>query len=212
MQQSAPRFLSRLFMVTAPSGAGKSSLVRALLNLDPSIRLSVSFTTRAPRPGEVDGREYNFTTIDDFEKKIAAGEFLEYAHVHGNYYGTSRVWIEEQLSQGRDVLLEIDWQGAAQVRKLFPEEVVDIFILPPSLKALEERLHGRGTDSEEVIARRLAGAHDEMVHAGEFAYIVVNDQFETALEDLRAITRTSRLAAKLQCARGAELFSALGIS
>ena len=201
MPQSAPRFLSRLFMVTAPSGAGKSSLVRALLNLDPSIRLSVSFTTRAPRPGEVDGREYNFTTIEDFEKKIAAGEFLEYAHVHGNYYGTSRIWIEEQLRQGRDVLLEIDWQGAAQVRKLFPEEVVD-----------EERLHGRGTDSEEVIARRLAGAHDEMVHAGEFAYIVVNDQFETALEDLRAITRTSRLAARLQCARGAELFTALGIS
>jgi guanylate kinase len=199
-------------MVTAPSGAGKSSLVHALLHKDPSIRLSVSFTTRAPRPGEVDGREYNFTTIEAFEKKIAAGEFLEYAHVHGNYYGTSRVWIEEQLAKGCDVLLEIDWQGAEQVRKMFPEEVVDIFILPPSMKALEERLHGRGTDSEEVIAKRLAGAHAEMVHAPEFAYIVVNDKFETALEEILSITRSSRLRSHLQRARSKELFSGLGIS
>ena len=202
MQQSSPRFLSRLFMVTAPSGAGKSSLVHALLQKDPSIRLSVSFTTRAPRPGEVDGREYNFTT----------SEFLEYAHVHGNYYGTSRVWIEEQLAQGRDVLLEIDWQGAEQVRKIFPEEVVDIFILPPSMKALEERLRGRGTDSAEVIERRLAGAHAEMVHAPEFAYIVVNDRFETALEEISAITRASRLKAGLQKSRNQGLFNGLGIS
>ena len=212
MPQSSPRFLSRLFMVTAPSGAGKSSLVHALLHKDPSIRLSVSFTTRAPRPGEADGREYNFTTIEAFEKKIAAGEFLEYAHVHGNYYGTSRVWIEEQLAQGRDVLLEIDWQGAEQVRKMFPEEVVDIFILPPSMEALEERLRGRGTDSEEVITKRLAGAHAEMVHAPEFAYIVVNDDFETALEEILSITRSSRLRSHLQQARSRELFSGLGIS
>ncbi len=212
MPESAPRFLSRLFMVTAPSGAGKSSLVHALLEKDPSIRLSVSFTTRAPRPGEVNGVHYNFITVADFEKKIADGEFLEYANVHGNYYGTSRIWIEEQLAAGRDVLLEIDWQGAAQVRKLFPEEITDIFILPPSMQALSDRLHGRGTDSEEVIARRLAGAHAEMVHAADFAYIVVNDRFETALEELCAITRASRLRAQLQAARHKNIFRDLGIS
>ena len=175
----------RLFMVTAPSGAGKSSLVNALLAADPAIMLSISHTTRHPRPGEVNGREYHFVSVAEFEERKAHGEFLESALVHGNYYGTSRVWIEEQMAAGRDVLLEIDWQGARQVREKIAD-IVGIFILPPSIESLNARLHKRGTDSEAVITRRLMGAGAEIAHAPEFEFVIINDSFETALSQLKA--------------------------
>ena len=200
----------RLFLVTAPSGAGKSSLVAQLLAADPDVHLSISHTTRAPRPGEVNGREYHFVTIEQFEAMREEDAFLEWAYVHGNYYGTSQKWIDEQLSAGRDVLLEIDWQGALQVKRLFPE-VLGIFILPPSIEALRQRLNNRATDSEEVIARRLAGAGAEMVHACEFDYVIINDDFERATQDLIAIIRASRLSFKSQVARERETFKPLGI-
>ena len=200
----------RLFLVTAPSGAGKSSLVAQLLAADPDVHLSISHTTRAPRPGEVNGREYHFVTIEQFEAMREEDAFLEWAYVHGNYYGTSQKWIDEQLSAGRDVLLEIDWQGALQVKRLFPE-VLGIFILPPSIEALRQRLNNRATDSEEVIARRLAGAGAEMVHACEFDYVIINDDFERATQDLIAIIRASRLSFKSQVARERETFKHLGI-
>lgn len=200
----------RLFLVTAPSGAGKSSLVAQLLAADPDVHLSISHTTRAPRPGEVNGREYHFVTIEQFEAMREEDAFLEWAYVHGNYYGTSQKWIDEQLSAGRDVLLEIDWQGALQVKRLFPE-VLGIFILPPSIEALRQRLNNRATDSAEVIARRLAGAGAEMVHACEFDYVIINDDFERATQDLIAIIRASRLSFKSQVARERETFKHLGI-
>jgi len=152
-----PLHAGRLFLVTAPSGAGKSSLVNALLKLEPTLKLSISHTTRQPRPGEVNGREYHFVSEHEFLAMRDRGEFLESALVHGNYYGTSRIWIEGQMAQGNDVLLEIDWQGARQVRERF-DGTVGIFILPPSIEALEWRLHHRGTDSEQTITRRLLGA------------------------------------------------------
>lgn len=201
----------RLFLVTAPSGAGKSSLVTGLLKRDPSIRLSISFTTRQPRPGEVNGREYHFVTIPEFEAMKARGEFLESALVHGNYYGTNRPWIESEMRQGRDVLLEIDWQGAAQVRKRFPG-TVGIFILPPSMQALTWRLKHRGTDAPEVIAKRLAGAGGEMAHACEFEYVIINDDFETALKELQAIVTASRLTYGQQAVKRREQFIELGVS
>ena len=159
--QKSTTLAGRLFMITAPSGAGKSSLVKALLEHDPEIELSISHTTRAPRPGEVNGREYHFISVNEFEERKTRGEFLESALVHGNYYGTSRVWIEQRMAAGKDVLLEIDWQGARQVRSQF-EGTVGIFILPPSIDALEARLHKRGTDSEATITRRLMGAGAEI--------------------------------------------------
>lgn len=200
----------RLFLVTAPSGAGKSSLVAALLKADPTVHLSISHTTRAPRPGEVDGREYHFVTVETFEAMKEDNAFLEWAYVHGNYYGTSKKWIESELSVGHDVLLEIDWQGALQVKRLFPD-VVGVFILPPSVEALRERLNKRATDAPEVIARRLAGAGAEMVHAGQFDYVIINDDFERAKEDLIAIVRASRLSFKTQAVRERETFKHLGI-
>ena len=200
----------RLFLVTAPSGAGKSSLVAALLKADPTVHLSISHTTRAPRPGEVDGREYHFVTVETFEAMKEDNAFLEWAYVHGNYYGTSKKWIESELSVGHDVLLEIDWQGALQVKRLFPD-VVGVFILPPSVEALRERLNKRATDAPEVIARRLAGAGEEMVHAGQFDYVIINDDFERAKEDLIAIVRASRLSFKTQAVRERETFKHLGI-
>ena len=148
-----------LYIVTAPSGAGKTTLVRMLLENDSGIRLSISYTTRAPRAGETDGREYHYTDAGTFRSMVDRGEFLEWAEVHGNCYGTSRLWIESEMAAGRDVLLEIDWQGAQQVRKLFPA-AIGVFIMPPSMAELERRLVGRGTDSAEVIARRLAAAHE----------------------------------------------------
>jgi len=176
----------RLFVITAPSGAGKTSLVNALLKSEPNLRLSISHTTRPRRPTETDGREYHFVTQSQFEQLIAQGEFLEYARVFDNFYGTSRAFVEEQLRQGHDVLLEIDWHGAQQVRAALPE-CVSIFILPPSRRALAERLAKRATDSAQVIARRLRDAAADMSHYREFAYVIVNDDFAHALSDLRRI-------------------------
>ncbi|MBS1154493.1 MAG: guanylate kinase [Proteobacteria bacterium] len=181
-----------IYVVTAPSGAGKTTLVRALLAADHQIQLSVSFTTRLPRSGEVNGKDYCFVSREEFERMIAAGALLEHAEVFGNYYGTSQQWIESMLAQGRDILLEIDWQGAQQVRRLLPE-AIGIFILPPSLAALEERLRGRGKDSEEVIVRRLAAAKEEISHVDEFDYVIVNDQLDEALHDIIAVVRAERL-------------------
>ncbi|MGI4813404.1 MAG: guanylate kinase [Janthinobacterium lividum] len=199
-----------LFMVVAPSGAGKSTLVNALLDEDDSIRLSVSFTTRAPRPGEVEGREYHFLEPEEFLERRAAGEFLESAEVHGNYYATSRVWIEEQMRTGRDVLLEIDWQGAEQVRRRF-QNAVEVFILPPSLDALEERLRKRGQDEPNVIVRRLLAAGSEMAHAPEADYVIINEEFPRALDAMRCIVAATRLRLASQRARHTELFIQLGI-
>ncbi len=204
------QYSGRLFLVTAPSGAGKSSLVNALLQLEPSIKLSISHTTRAPRPGEENGREYHFVTVEEFEAMKARGDFLESALVHGNYYGTSRVWIEEQMKAGNDVLLEIDWQGARQVRERFAG-TVGIFILPPSIEALEWRLHHRGTDSEQTITRRLLGAGAEMAHAPEFEYVIINEDFDAALAQMRAVVIASRLAYGQQAVRHRDTLAALGV-
>ncbi|TMG88164.1 MAG: guanylate kinase, partial [Betaproteobacteria bacterium] len=168
-----------LFVVAAPSGGGKTSLTRALLEREPRIRLSVSYTTRPPRPGEIDGVDYHFVTADRFAALKAAGEFLEHARVHGNWYATSATWLEAQIDSGQDVLLEIDWQGALQVRKLVPESV-QIFILPPSLASLQERLVRRGQDDEETIARRLSAAREEMRHCIDFDYVIINQDFASA--------------------------------
>lgn len=199
-----------LFIVAAPSGAGKSTLVNALLAQEPQIKLSISSTTRAPRPGEQDGREYHFTTVEDFIARQKAGEFLEHAEVHGNYYGTSRLIIEEQMRAGTDVLLEIDWQGAQQVRKQFPD-AVGIFILPPSIPALEERLKKRGQDEPHVITRRILAAGGEMAHSPEFEYVIINQDFTTALSELNAIVKATRCRFTQQAARNSELFAQLGI-
>jgi len=178
----------RLFVIAAPSGAGKTTLVKALLAEEPQLSLSISHTTRTRRPTEEDGREYHFLGKADFEALAARGEFLEYARVFDNLYGTSRAFVAARLAAGRDVLLEIDWQGAQQVRRAMPE-CVSIFILPPSRRALAERLARRATDTAEVIARRLADAAADMSHYAEFDYVVVNDDFEHALADLRRIVR-----------------------
>ncbi|WP_323118462.1 guanylate kinase [Burkholderia alba] len=199
-----------LFMVIAPSGAGKSTLVNALLAKDSDICLSISYTTRKPRPGEQDGQHYHFTTVDDFRERHARHEFLESAEVHGNYYGTSRVWIEEQMRNGHDVLLEIDWQGAQQVKKQF-RNAVGIFILPPSLDALEERLKKRGQDEPKVITRRLLAAGSEIAHASEAEYVVINENFDRALAELERIVAATRLRFASQYARHTELFIELGI-
>jgi guanylate kinase len=197
-----------LFIVSAPSGAGKTSLVSALLAADPSVKKAVSYTTRAPRPGEQNGRHYHFVGQDDFERMRARGDLLESALVHGNHYGTSRQTVERECAAGSDVLLEIDWQGAAQIRKLQPDAVA-IFVLPPSLEVLEERLRGRGQDSAAVIAGRLAAARGEISHAGEFDYVIINDDFERAAQDLISIIRAERLRLPRQLARHADLISRL---
>ncbi|MEW6590908.1 MAG: guanylate kinase [Pseudomonadota bacterium] len=194
-----------LYIVSAPSGAGKTSLVKALLKTDPAIRLSVSYTTRPPRPGETDGRDYHFVTRQRFEEMLADGEFLEHAEVYGNFYGTSKGSISRDLLAGHDILLEIDWQGAEQVRAHFPD-AASIFILPPSFSALRTRLAGRGQDSDAVIERRLAAAAHDVAHADAFDYIIVNDDFDHALQDLVAITRSIRLEAARQMKRHAALF------
>lgn len=187
----------QLFIVSAPSGAGKSSLVKAWLERDTAIGLSVSYTTRPPRPGEVDGVNYHFVDRETFMAMLGRGEFLESAEIYGNYYGTSQPWIEARTAAGQDILLEIDWQGAAQVRKLMPQ-AESIFILPPSITELRRRLEGRGTDSAEVIERRMAMAREEISHALVADYLVVNDVFETALADLLAIARARRLRMDVQ--------------
>jgi guanylate kinase len=194
-----------LYIISAPSGAGKTSLVKALLKADPAIRLSVSYTTRTPRPGETDGRDYHFVDHQQFDRMLAEGEFLEHAEVYGNFYGTSKGSIARDLGAGRDILLEIDWQGAAQVKRHFPESA-SVFILPPSFNALRSRLTGRGQDSDEVIVRRLAAAAHDVAHADAFDYIIVNDDFDHALQDLVAITRSIRLEAARQLKRHAALF------
>ncbi|OJZ18215.1 MAG: guanylate kinase [Thiobacillus sp. 65-29] len=194
-----------LFVVSAPSGAGKTSLVKALLKADPAIRLSVSYTTRAPRPGETDGRDYHFVSHEQFHKLLTQNEFLEHAEVYGNFYGTSKSVISRELYAGRDLLLEIDWQGAAQVREHFPRSA-SIFILPPSFAALRTRLAGRAQDSDEVIERRLAAAAHDVAHADAFDYIIVNDDFDHALQDLVAVTRSIRLETARQLTRHAALF------
>ena len=176
----------RLFVIAAPSGAGKTSLVKALVARVPTLGFSVSHTTRKPRPNEVAGRDYHFVDHATFRRLIEAGEFLEHASVFDNLYGTSRAAVESALARGADLLLEIDWQGARQVRERLPE-AIDVFILPPSRAALEERLRGRGTDSAEVIARRLADSVTELSHWGEFRYVIVNDRFAAALADLERI-------------------------
>lgn len=179
-----------LLMVAAPSGAGKSSLVNAFLAKNDTWRLSVSTTTRPPRPGEQNGREYVFTHPEDFRARAAQGEFLEWAEVHGNLYGTSRQWIEEELSRRHNIILEIDWQGARQIREIFKTRrppPVSVFILPPSMEALRERLKSRGQDPEAVIAQRLASAKDEISHSNEFDYVIINQEFSQALQEFAEI-------------------------
>ena len=200
--------LGNLFIITAASGAGKTSLVRALLQQDAQIQLSVSYTTRQPRVGEVNGEHYHFVDEASFLKMLDENDFLESANVHGARYGTSKTCVNEVLAAGQDLILEIDWQGAAQVRQFYPE-AISIFILPPSMQELESRLRGRGQDSDEVIAKRLAAAKDEMSHVGEFDYVTINDKFEVALEDLNAIVRTQRLKREKQLARHATLLKGL---
>jgi guanylate kinase len=197
-----------LFTVSAPSGAGKTSLVKALVQRNPSIRISVSHTTRAKRPGEVDGQDYHFVSKDEFMKRVSAGGFLEHAEVFGNYYGTSQQAVDKLLQQGHDVILEIDWQGAAQVRRLRPG-VVSVFILPPSREVLEQRLRARGQDSEDVIARRLAAAREEISHYGESDYLIINEDFERALQELETMIRGQHLRREYQQARFVDLIRQL---
>lgn len=197
-----------LFVVSAPSGAGKTSLVKALLEAEPSLQLSVSYTTRLPREGEEDGVHYHFIDALTFECMAEAGEFVEYARVFGNAYGTAAATLRERLDAGTDLLLEIDWQGARQVRARFPE-AISVFVAPPSLDALEARLRGRGKDSEEVIAARMARARDELSHHGEYDYMVLNDDFALALGELRAIVTAERLRESRQAKRHAAALAAM---
>ena len=197
-----------LFIVAAPSGAGKSSLVNACLARDPHICLSISFTSRAPRPGERHAEHYHFIDADQFQRMVAAGDFFEHALVHGDWKGTARQSVEPQLAAGKDVLLEIDWQGARQVRDQVPE-AVSLFILPPSTAALEQRMRNRGQDTEETIARRLAAAREEISHHDEFDYLVVNEHFQTAVGEMCAIFAASRLRRDAQAQRHAGLIRAL---
>jgi guanylate kinase len=197
-----------LFIVSAPSGAGKTSLVNALLAATPDIDLSVSYTTRAPRPGEVDGREYHFVSRATFLEMAKRGDFLESAEVYGNLYGTSQVWIRNEIAHGRDILLEIDWQGAAQVRKIFPG-CISIFILPPSLQALETRLKGRKQDSAEVIEQRLQAARDDIAHVAEFDYVIINDKLDEAMRELQAVVVAAGLRREVQLARRQDLINQL---
>jgi guanylate kinase len=204
----APPASGCLFVVAAPSGGGKTSLVKALLEREPGMRLSVSYTTRPPRPGERDGVDYHFVDEPTFATLKDRGEFLEHALVHGNWYATSATWLRKEVEAGHDVLLEIDWQGARQVRSLIPGAVL-IFILPPSLALLKERLEKRGQDSPEVIARRLENAREEMRHCGEFDYVIMNQDFARAVDDLSVIVRAARLAAPRQQARHAAVVAHL---
>jgi len=197
-----------LYIVAAPSGAGKSSIVNACLARDPNICLSISFTSRQPRPGERHAEHYHFISADEFERMVASGDFFEHARVHGDWKGTARQSVEPQLAAGKDVLLEIDWQGARQVRAKVPD-AVSVFILPPSRQALEQRMRARGQDSDETIQRRLDAAREEMSHYGEFDYVIVNEHFDTAVDEMCAIFTTSRLRRDAQVARHGKLISAL---
>jgi len=199
-----------LFVVSAPSGTGKSSLVKALLELDSRLQVSISHTTRAPRGQEQDGREYWFTTRDDFQAMVARGEFFEWAEVHGNHYGTSRKAIEERIKGGEDVVLEIDWQGALQIKRIFPNAIL-IFILPPSYDELLQRLHRRGEDTPDVIDVRMANAREEVGQAQHFDFVVVNALFETALFDLKTIVHAQRLKYAAQRRTKSTVFKALNL-
>ncbi|HEY1415078.1 MAG TPA: guanylate kinase [Caulobacteraceae bacterium] len=181
-----------LLVISSPSGAGKTSLSRRLAERHPEIRLSISVTTRSPRPGETDGREYYFVTRAEFDARVANGEFLEWAEVHEHLYGTPRAPVEAHLAAGRDVLFDIDWQGAVAIHKALPDDAVRLFILPPSLDALAKRLHGRAQDSADVISRRLARARDEIGHWNEYEYVIVNDDFEHAYAAIEDIYRAER--------------------
>ena len=189
-----------LFIISSPSGGGKTSLVRALLEAESELQLSVSYTTRPARQGEVNGRDYHFVTIAEFERMLKAGAFLESAVVHGNHYGTSQKWIERELADGRDVLMVPDWQGAQQVRRLM-RQVVSIFVLPPSPEVLETRLKGRGQDSPEAMKQRLVAARDEISHVSEYDYVIINEDFNRAALDLRSMFRAERLKLARQLAR-----------
>jgi guanylate kinase len=189
-----------LFVIAAPSGAGKTTLTRLALAKDPRLALSISTTTRAPRPGEEDGVHYHFVSVAVFKQMQAAGAFLESAEVHGNFYGTSRRGIETLLSEDRDVILEIDWQGAQQVRRIYPE-AVGVFIVPPSFDVLKSRLQGRGQDSAEVIARRVANARDELTHLDEFPYVIINENLDEALAGLLAVFAAARVRLENQTQR-----------
>ena len=204
----AKTFTGTLFIFSAPSGAGKTSLVKALLDTTGYIGVSVSHTTRAPRPGEADGKDYHFVSKEEFQQLVSEDAFLEHAQVFDNFYGTSQRWVESELEAGRNVILEIDWQGAQQVRRKLPQ-AHSIFILPPSREALRQRLTQRGQDHDEVIDQRMAEAEAEMSHYVEFDSLVINDTFEHALEDLRAIVRSYRLQTSAQQARYNELLQAL---
>jgi len=204
----APPASGCLFVLAAPSGGGKTSLVKALLEREPGMRLSVSYTTRAPRPAERDGVDYHFVDEPTFMRLKDNGEFLEHAFVHGNWYATSATWLSHEVHAGHDVLLEIDWQGARQVRHLIPGSVL-IFILPPSLASLRERLTKRGQDAPDVIERRMDAAREEMRHCGEFDYVIMNQDFARAVDDLSVIVRAARLAAPRQRVRHAALIADL---
>jgi guanylate kinase len=195
-----------LFIVSAPSGTGKTSLVKSVLDCEPEVSLSVSTTTRAPRAGEVEGRHYYFVSVPEFERMEQAGDFLESATIYGHRYGTSQEGIEQELERGRDVLLEIDWQGAQQVRKLM-QGVIGIFIMPPSLDVLKARLMNRAQDSPDVIARRLAAAAEEMDHMVEYDYVIINEDFNRAALDLRSIIRAERLKLARHLARPGSLIN-----
>ncbi|WP_137819058.1 guanylate kinase [Pseudomonas sp. 2FG] len=197
-----------LYIVSAPSGAGKTSLVKALIDAQTQIRVSVSHTTRGMRPGETDGLNYHFVSRDSFLQMLERNEFLEHAEVFGNLYGTSQRWLEKTLAEGFDLILEIDWQGAQQVRKLMPQ-ARSIFILPPSQEALRQRLNNRGQDSDAIIEQRMREAVSEMSHYVEYDYLVINDDFATALDDLKAIFRANRLQQRPQLQRFGDLLSQL---
>ena len=197
-----------LFILSAPSGAGKSSLINALLKKHADMKVSVSHTTRAPRPGENNAEHYHFVSVDEFKALIAKDDFFEWAQVFDNYYGTSKQAIEEQLAAGIDVFLDIDWQGARQVREIM-DDVKTIFILPPSKQELEQRLNNRGQDSAEIIAGRMAQAQSETSHFNEYDYVVVNDDFDTALSDLETIVIAQRLTLKAQTTRHQTLINEL---
>ncbi|MEA3404832.1 MAG: guanylate kinase [Pseudomonadota bacterium] len=197
-----------LYIISAPSGAGKTSLVSKLIEMDSSIKVSVSSTTREMRPGEEDGVNYHFLTIDQFQEKINQNDFLEHAQVFDNFYGTSKSAVEEQLKAGKDVILEIDWQGAQQVRKLIPD-AISIFILPPTQDELLRRLTGRGTDSEEIINRRMQDAVSEMSHYNEFDYIVINNNFDLALKQLHSIFCSGRMHTSKQINQHKSLIESL---
>ncbi|GGP22548.1 guanylate kinase [Silvimonas iriomotensis] len=197
-----------IFVVTAPSGAGKTTLVAALLAADQQIQLSISFTSRPARAGEVNGKDYHFVDRATFEGMVQAGDFVEWAEVYGNYYGTSRKWLESVIDDGRDILLEIDWQGAQQVKKLFPDSV-GVFVLPPSINTLEQRLRARGKDPEDVIQRRMSKAREEMGHVSEAQYVIINEHIDDAVRDIISVVRAERLRGERQAVRHAELVNSL---